>query len=188
MNVKHLSALIVTGTIALGAAPAIADSSDTPQFNFSCKMSEGIPTTFAQPVGKDISKPVFHWKQDALQYKSSSTPQELCDNVTAKLEDYSAQGYDLSEISFVGTKAVDNMPAICATSGQSKNCSKLLFTLSPTATPSAEVVAAEVVTAILNPQLQGEKTVYRDRGVQSTSYQVNFWQLLGLGPNKFFSK
>lgn len=188
MNVKHLSAFIVTGSIALAATPAIADSSDTPQFNFSCKVSEGVPTTFAQPVGSDIAKPVFHWKQEALEYKSSSTPQELCSNVTAKLEEYSATGYDLSQISIIGTKAVDNMPAICATSGQSKDCSKLLFTLSPTINPSPEAVAAHVVTAILNPQLQNEKTVYNDRGVQSTSYQVNFWQLLGLGPNKFLSK
>jgi len=184
MNVKHLSALIVTGTIALGATPAIADSSDAPQFDFSCKMSEGVPTTVAQHVGSDITKPVFHWKQDALQYKSSSTPKELCNNVTAKLQDYSAQGYDLSEISFIGTEQT-GLPAVCATTVGNK-CSKVLFTLN--ASEQAAIDANNVVTAILNPQLQGEKTVTNDRGVQSTSYQVNFWQLLGLGPNKFFSK
>lgn len=187
INTKHLSAFLVTGTLALGASSALADSSDTPQLNFACQITEGVPTTVAQLVGSQSTLPIFHWKQDVLENRSSSTPQQLCDSVTAKLEDYSAQGYDLSKISFIGTQE-SQLPAICATTGQSKICSKMLFTLSPTDKSQPEIVADEVVTAILDPNLQRNKTVFRDRGVQSTSYPVNFWQLFGLSADKFFSK
>ncbi|MDJ0591336.1 MAG: COP23 domain-containing protein [Pleurocapsa sp. MO_226.B13] len=189
MNAKYLSAVLLTGAISLGASPTMADSSDAPQLNFSCQMSEGIPTTVARPVGSQQALPVFHWKQDALKHKSSSTPQELCESVTARLEDYSAQGYDLSKISFVGTQT-QQLPAICATRGLNRDCRKLLFTLSPTEESRPEIVADQVVTAILDPRLQSNKIVFRDRGIQSTSYQVNLLDLLGLnfGTSKFFGK
>ena len=184
MNTKYLSALLAIVPIALGASSAMADSSDTPQFNFSCQMSEGIPTTVAQ-LSSEVQLPIFHRKQDALNNRSSSTPQQLCDSVTAKLKEYSDQGYDLSQISFVGTHT-EQMPLVCANTSRTTGCNKVLFTLGATEKP--EITADEVVAAILDPRLQQNKLVKRDRGVQSTSYQVNFWQLLGLGPNKFFGK
>ncbi len=190
MNAKYLSAVLLTGAISLGASPTMADSSDAPKLNFSCQMSEGIPTTVARPVCSQQALPVFHWKQDALKHKSSSTPQELCESVTARLEDYSAQGYDLSKISFVGTQT-QRLPAICATRGLSRDCRKLLFTLSPTEESRPEIVADQVVTAILDPRLQSNKIVFRDRGIQSTSYQVNLLDLvlgLNFGTSKFFGK
>lgn len=179
MKTKYLSALLVTGAMALGTSPAIADSSDTPKLDFSCQVSNGIPTTVAQTLGSETKLPIFHWKESALAYKTDATPQQLCSDVTDKLKDYSAQGYDLSRISFIGTEQA-GIPVICAnaTSGTSE-CSKMLLTLNKAEQPA--IVADQVVTAILDQSLQKNKVEYKgDRGVQSTSYQVNFWSLLGL--------
>lgn len=184
MNIKHLSTFLVTGTLALGASSAMADSSDTAQFSFSCQVSGGIPTTVAQPTGSENTLPIFSWKQDILANRTPDTPQKLCDKVAAELQSYSATGYDLSQISFVGTEQA-GLPAICATTA-GKDCKKMLVTLKSVEQPS--IVAQDVVSAILNPDLQGNKTVFRDRGVQATSYQVNFWDLFGFGPSKSTGK
>lgn len=171
--------------MALGTSPAIANSPDVPELKFSCQVRDGVPMTVAQTVGSDAKLPIFHWKEAALAYKTDDTPQQLCNDVTAKLEDYSAQGYDLSNISFIGTEQT-GIPVICAsaTSGTSE-CSKMLLTLRPSEQPA--MVADEVVTAILDQSLQKNKVQHRDRGVQSTSYQVDFWSLLGLNL-KFLGK
>lgn len=184
MNTKYLSALLVTGAITLGTSPAMADSSDAPQLNFSCQLIEGVPTTVAQPIGTEDSQAIFHWKNEALSLKSSSTPKQMCDSVAAKLEDYSAQGYDLSKMSFVGTEQA-TLPAICANAAGTPGCSKVLLTLDSADNPAR--VADDLVSTILDPNLQQKKVVRNDRGIQSTSYQVNFWQLLGLN-TKFFTK
>ncbi|MGD1920739.1 MAG: COP23 domain-containing protein [Pleurocapsa sp.] len=185
MKATHISTLLVTGAISLAASPAIADLSDVPQFNFACQITDGVPTTVAQSTDGEKTLSVFNWKQDALASKTLSSPKELCDNVTAKLEGYSADGYDLSHISFVGTQINEGLPAICATTGRGK-CSKVLFTLKPA--NNSETVAQDVVAAILNPELQDKKIEFNDRGVQSTSYQVDFWDLfnLNLAPKILF--
>lgn len=187
MKTKYFSTLLITSAIAMGAAPALADTADAPKLNFACQANNGVPTTVAQYAGGEETMTIFTWKQEALQYKTDATPQELCDNVTAKLENYSAEGYDLSKVSFVGTKEhVTGLPAICASGGSGvPTCSKVLLTLNRS--HDAEIDAEQVVSAILNPQLQGEVQKYSDRGIQSTAYQVNFWDLFGLN-SKFFAK
>ena len=189
MKAEHISTLLLTGAISLAASPALANSSDAPQFSFACQIDDGVPTTVAKDAQSGATRPVFNWKQEVLANKTSSTPKELCDNVTAKLEGYSTQGYDLSQISFVGTSIPNTgLPAICATSSGGKDCSKILFTLKKESSIDSPNVAQEVVTALLNPALQDNKVVFNDRGVQSTSYQVNFWDLfnLSLAPKGLF--
>jgi len=182
MKTKYLSAILVTGAFVLGATPVIAESSEAPELNFSCQVVDGVPTTLAQAGSNEITMPVFHWKQEALAPHSYDTPQQLCDRATAKLEDYSAQGYDLSEISFIGA-AQSGLPSICA-STRNGDCSKVLLTLSSTEKP--DVVAKDIVDAIIAKDLrQFKQEGFNDRGLQSTSYQVNFWSLFGL---KFLSK
>lgn len=182
MKTKYLSALLVTSAMTLGSIPAVAESSGVPELNFSCQVVDGVPTTLAQPSGSEVTMPVFHWKQDALAPHSYDTPQQLCDRATDKLEDYSAQGYDLSEISFIGA-AQSGLPSICA-STKNGDCSKVLLTLSSTEQP--DVVAKDIVDAIIAKDLkQFKQEGFNDRGLQSTSYQVNFWSLFGL---KFLSK
>ena len=189
MKAEHISTLLLTGAITLAASPAMANSSDAPQFSFACQMNDGVPTTVAKNAETGATRPVFNWKQEVLANKTPSSPKELCDNVTEKLEGYSTQGYDISQISFVGTNIANTgLPAICATSSGGRDCSKVLFTLNADSTNESPNVAQEVVTALLNPALQTNKMVYNDRGYQSTSYQVNFWDLfnLSLAPKGLF--
>ncbi len=180
MRTQYISTLLLTSTVVLAAFPAIAGSSDVPQFNFACQMTDGVPTTVAQDAQSGETRPIFNWKKEVLVNRTPSSPKELCDNVTAKLEGYSTDGYDLSQISFVGTKIGDNLPVICATSSGGRDCKKVLFTLNTSSTIESPTVAQDVVAALLSPELQGNKVTFNDRGVQSTSYQVNFWDLFNL--------
>ena len=168
-----LSALLAT--TAMVATPAMADSLDDSKLNFSCQIDRGVPTTLVQFSENEAQLPIFHWKPEAVANKSNDTPQQLCNVVAQKLKSYSAQGYDLSKINFIGTEQ-GGLPVICANAGGT-NCSKILLTLNKAEQPN--VVASNLVDSILDKNLQPQKFEYRDRGVQSISYQVDFWSLLG---------
>ena len=184
MRKKYLSAFLATGAVAL-TTPAMAISSEEPNLNFSCQVTDGVPTTLAQFQISETQLPIFHWKQEALVSRSADSPEKLCNIVAEKLSSYSADGYDLSQINFVGTEQ-DGMPVICANLGGT-GCNKILLTLDRTTEPAA--VASNVVNSILAKNLQQKKTQYKTRGVQSISYQVDFWSLLGLGLKpKFLGK
>ncbi len=184
MKIKYLSALLATGAIAL-SIPAIANSSDEPSLNFFCQVTEGVPITVAKSTESEIQLPIFHWKKEALTYKSDDSPEQLCNMVSEKLENYSDQVYDLSSINFVGTEQ-GGLPVICANAGET-DCSKILLTLRPVSESEPANVARDVVDSILDKNLQLKKFEYRTRGVQSISYQVDFWSLLGLRP-KFLAE
>ena len=176
-----LSALLAT--TAMVATPAMADSPNDSKLNFSCQINQGVPTTVVQFSENQAQLPIFHWKPEAVANKSNDTPQQLCNVVAEELESYSAQGYDLSKINFVGTEQ-GGLPVICANAGGT-TCSKILLTLNKTEQP--DTVASNLVDSILNENLQSQKYEFRTRGVQSISYQVDFWSLLGLSP-KFLGK
>ncbi len=182
MKTRCLSALFATGAIAL-ATPAIANSPEEPSLKFSCQVTEGVPTTVAESSESEVQLPIFHWKKEALTSKSSESPEQLCNMVSEKLENYSAQGYDLSSINIVGTQQ-GGLPVICANAGEN-DCSKILLTLH--AEPQAANAAKDVVSLILDKNLQRNELVTVARGVQSISYEVNFWSLFGIRP-KFLSK
>jgi|GEM_PF-1407873 len=185
MKTKFFSLLLATG-VAVLSTPSIADSADadTAELNFSCQTIDGVDTTVAQSTAGEVQIPIFHWKPEVLANRTSDTPKELCNDVAQKLADLSAD-YELSNVSFIGTTIIPdgNIPTICANSGGAQ-CSKVLFSLNKT-DEKASVVAANVVDAILDKNLEPQKTVMRTRGVQSISYQVDFWSLLGL---KFSNK
>ena len=149
MTIKHLSVLLATSALAVVGTPAFAESTQSPDLNFACQNGD-IPTTVAQTAEGSVSIPVFHWKSEVLP--SYANAQQLCNSVAAKLEDYSAQGYDLSSIDFNGVEQA-GLPVICA-SEQPKGCDKVLFTLKP---EKNSVKATErVLTAILDKSFQGE--------------------------------
>ncbi|MGF1539332.1 MAG: COP23 domain-containing protein [Pleurocapsa sp.] len=174
MSIKHLSALLAGSALVVGTTPAWAESSPSPDLSFTCQTGE-IPTTVAQTADGSVSKPVFNWKSDVLS--GSADAEQLCNQVAAKLQEYSAQGYDLSTMSFNGLDQ-GGLPAICV-AGEANECDKLLFTLTPTERPANE--ADRVLAGILDKSLQGERVQSRDRGIMATSYKVNFWDLFGLG-------
>lgn len=185
MKTKFLTILLATGVAALGT-PAIASSAeaDTSQLSFSCQMIDGVATTVANSAAGDAQIPIFHWKAEVLANRTSDSPKELCNDVAQKLEAISVD-YDFSNINFIGTTIIPDgdIPTICANTG-GPQCSKVLFSLNKT-DDKASVVAGNVVDAILDKNLQPQKTVLTTRGVQSISYQVDFWSLLGL---KFSNK
>jgi hypothetical protein len=168
MNIKHLSPLFVASAITLGVAPAFGEASSDPGVKFSCQINnEGVPTTVAIQSNGDV-QPVFHWNNSDV-LKKQANPQQLCNSVSNKLENY-------PEATF---KPFDQagVPAICVSSSEN-TCDSVLFTLEPTDNPLS--TADRVLAAILDEDLQGNPTTTVDRGLQSTSYKVDFWTLFGL--------
>lgn len=179
--IRHLSILLATSTLAVGVTPTLAETSESSELNFVCEINNGVPTTTARATDSDRALDIFHWKQEELP-SDSANARLLCDSVATKLEDYSSQGHDLSQINFKSDEQ-GGLPAICAT-GVDDMCT-VLFTLAPTDRPID--TANEVLTSILNKDLQAEqlKTESNDRGVQSFSYKVSLLDLLGIGSLKF---
>ena len=177
-----LFSLLLTAGVTTFATPAIANSAESEaKLSFSCQTIEGVATTVAESPTGDVQIPVFHWQPEVLANRTSDSPQELCNDVAQKLETLSVD-YDLSNLNFIGTTMMPegDIPTVCATTGGSQ-CSKVLFSLNATNEETASVVAGNVVDAILDKNLEPQITVLRTRGVQSISYQVDFWSLLGLG-------
>ena len=178
--------LSASTTIAIGIITAIASNSTlASDLAFSCQSNEGTPTTIAKN-SSGTEQPIFHWKLDEASI--SNTPEELCNSVTQKLNTYATEGNDLSALTFKPASVMSedeemtSLPAICV-AGEGEPCKLPLFTLEPAENSlNNESVASNALNSILDPALQANpvKSPGRDRGVQSTSYQVNIWDLLGL--------
>ena len=172
MKNKYLSSLLTTAALALGmtlvgGVPTVASDPV-----FSCQLNEGSLTTVAT-TNDGARQPVFHWNQD--QVTTLANPQQLCDSVSQKLNNYLADGNDLSSVTFKAQEQM-GLPAVCIAE-QDNQCSLLLFTLEPSSRP--RIFANNTLASILDPNLQTNPIKSQDRGVQSTAYKVNFWQLLG---------
>lgn len=168
MNLKYLSPILAASAIAVGATSVLSESTVTQEQKIFCESNNGTPTTVAMVQGE--TKPIFHWRSDALP--PSANPQELCQNVSTKLENYPAQENQLS----FGSYDQGGLPAICAEATPGK-CNLVLFTLAPAENPIEE--GNRVLEGILDSNLQKNKQISNARGVQSISYPVTFWQLLG---------
>jgi Circadian oscillating protein COP23 len=171
---KSLLSLAAIGAIAFATTPAFGESDLSSETTFFCQTDNNIPTTLAKTSNGRVL-PIFHWKADALPPQTDL--QQTCNSVSEKLENYLVSEEDLAAVSFKSTK-LDNIPAICL-AGENKDCNLVLVTLLPVDKPIE--TANEVLESILDPQLQANKAIYNDRGIQSTAYSIDFWQLLGLG-------
>ena len=178
MKNKYLSSLLTIATLALGIYTVEAIVSKVPAIGaesevvFSCQSNEGSLTTVAK-TNDGLSHPVFYWNKD--QEITFSNPQQLCDSVSQKLNDYLAEGKDLSSVTFKAQEQM-GLPAICVAE-EYQQCSLLLFTLKPS--PRPYDFAHQALAAILDQDLQTSPIKSQNRGVQSIAYKVNFWQLLG---------
>ena len=173
MNIKRLSSVAAISAIALGSAtPALAEPSTPSKVTFSCEVSNGIPATILQTEDTQIT--IFNWKSDRLS--PSKNPLKLCNDVTAKLNNYSAnQSHDLSKLTFKAD-VQSQLPTICATDDPAA-CNTVLFTLSPTEQP--EIVANSVLNDILDKSLQSDnQTNDGRRGLQSVSHSVDIFELI----------
>ena len=172
-------------TVAVGFLMSVAQNSAlASDATFVCESNEGTPTTIIKS-NAGATQPIFHWKLDAASV--SNTPEELCDSVTQKLNQYATAGNDLSSLAFIPTTISVNdgemtgLPAVCV-AGESEPCQLTLFTLNTAGADNSQTpktIAGKALDTILDPALKSNVVPSRDRGVQSTSYRVNFWDLLG---------
>ncbi|MGK7895301.1 MAG: COP23 domain-containing protein [Xenococcus sp. (in: cyanobacteria)] len=171
MNIQRLlgRSLLASAIVIIGTTSASGQSSET---IFFCQTNEEIPTTVAQTKNGNL-QPIFHWKSDALP--EGTNPDQLCNTASQQLENYLASESDLSAVNFKSTK-LDKIPVICAT-GETNDCNLVLLTLPPSEQPIE--TANLVLDSILEPQLQGNRLISNERGVQSIYYKINLWQLLG---------
>ena len=168
-----LFSLFVTSMMVSVTNLAYAESTNPSEKTFFCQTDETMSTTLAKASnGENI--PIFNWNQEV--FPPGANLQAICDTVSDKLENYLASENNLSSLRFQTTR-MDYIPAICVTDAE-KNCNLLLLTLEPAEEP---IQAANLVLdSILNPQLKEKKVTSNERGVQSNSYTVSLWDLLGL--------
>lgn len=169
MSLKSLSPICAGLAIAMGATSALAESSISSNRIIFCENSHGMLTTMARTAeGKNL--PIFHWQSESLP--KSSNLKQLCNNVSAKLDNYIAQG---SVLSSFGSYEQVGLPTICA-EDRSARCSLVLFTLPPTENPINE--SNKVLENILDNQFKQEKKVSNVRGIQSIHYRASVLGLL----------
>ena len=165
--------LLAISIIVSVTNPVFGKSTDPSEKTFFCQAEENSLATLAKTSnGENIS--IFNWNREAFPFDTNL--REICDTVSEKLEDYLASEDKLSSLGFKTTK-IAHIPTICLTDTEN-NCNLVLLTLKPAEDPIK--TANLVLDSILNPQLKGEKTKSIERGVQSTSYTVSLWDLLGL--------
>ncbi|ELS02346.1 hypothetical protein Xen7305DRAFT_00020600 [Xenococcus sp. PCC 7305] len=135
----------------------------------SCQTSGAVPATIAKRADGEALT-IFHWKDEVLpEYLNA---QELCAEVSQKLQDYAASGHQLSSFK---THDLDGVPLICAEENTG-DCSLVLFTLNAT---NNQGDSNMILGQILDDKLKGEEIISIERGVQFYGYKVNFWSLLG---------
>ena len=174
-NLLSLSTYIIAGLTltSIGQQPATASDPI-----FFCESDQDMLTTIAK--NKDgQAKPIFYWNLNEVN--TSAEPQELCDSVTQKLNGYQQAGNDLSSLIFTAAtvlddESLDTLPAICI-AGVENTCKVALFTLSSSTNP--QTAASQALDSILDKDLQANPARSATRGLQSTAYEVDFWQLLG---------
>ncbi len=174
MKSQHWSlfSLLAASMIVSVMNPVYGESTASSKKTFFCQADATAPTTFAKASnGESIA--IFNWNREV--FPPGTNLQEICTNVSEKLENYVASENNLSSLSFK-TAQMDHIPAICVTDAE-KDCNLVLLTLAPAEEPIES--ANLVLDSILNPQLQEEKVTSSERGVQSTLYRVSLWELLG---------
>lgn len=169
MKLQYFSPVFAAAAIALGTPPALSDSAPTQGKTIFCQIRNGTPTTIARTADGE-SLPLFHWRTDALP--DSLNPQQLCQDVSEKLQNYYAEG---GQISSFRTHEQAGLPAVCAEATVGR-CSLVLFTLAPTGNL---VESNNVLDGILDSKLKQGQIPLTERGVQSHGYQVSLWDLLG---------
>ena len=175
MKIQNLcfNSLLITITAMVSINPVCSESSGSSKISFFCQSQEGIPTTIVKTENGNM-QPIFYWRSEA--FPTEVNAQQLCDRVSQQLESNLSSDSDLSFLGFKSTK-LEKLPVICTTDNNN-NCNLVLFTLPPTEKPVE--TGNFVLASILEPQLQNNKFISGDRGVQSIYYKVNLWQLLGL--------
>ena len=169
MKNKYLRAIVASIVIALATAPVLNASTNDSNQTFHCQTEGSTLTTVAKKAdGKDL--PIFHWPSEVLpEYLN---PQNLCEDVSRKLQSYATEGNQLSSFR---THDFNGIPLICAEENVD-DCSLVLFSLNPS---NSQRDSNLILEQILDDSLKGEQIRTVERGVQFYGYKVSFWSLLG---------
>jgi|GEM_PF-6766567 len=175
MKIEYLSllSLFATSMMVVIPDPAYGESAIASEKTFFCQDNVTVPTTLAKTTnGENVT--IFNWHSEA--FSPNANLQEICHEVSEKLENYLASEKDLSIGNF-STMQMDNIPAICLTNTDN-DCNLVLFTLEP----KTEAIASAnlVLDSILNPQFKEQKVASSKRCIQSNTYNIKLWELLGL--------
>ncbi len=173
MNTKGLLSLAFLSTLAIAATSVSAEPNLASEKTIFCQLKNNTLTTLVKSSNNKVL-PIFHWKEKALPVETDL--QQMCDRVAEKLENYLASTANLSDVSFKSVK-LENIPTICL-SEDNNSCNLVLFTLAPD--PEPVETANRVLELILDPKLKDNRIISSERGVQSTSYSISFWELLDL--------
>lgn len=169
MNTKYLSPILASIAIAFTITPAVTASTNNSNKDIYCRSDSETPMTIAKKAdGQELT--IFHWKEGALP--ESLNPQQLCEEVSQKLQDYATEGNHLSSFK---TYDLDNIPLICAEANPGY-CSLVLFSLDASNTQADSNL---LLGEILDDSLKQEEIISVQRGVQFYGYKVNLWSLLG---------
>ena len=146
MQNKYLIPFLTCSALALSILPAWGQSNTTSSITFTCEKNQDVPITVAQNnVG--TTQNIFHWKKEALPV--STNPQLFCEEVAQKLNNYAAEGHDLSLIRLTANEQA-GLPMICLTE-QYGICDVVLLILPITEQPIN--TANNTVKAILDREI-----------------------------------
>ena len=138
--------------------PVWGESANKSDITFSCQDERGIPNTIAKnKQGK--TQTVFYWNKDI--FPDTSDTLELCNNVSEKLNNYTAEGKDLSLFVLQANEQI-GLPTVCATE-TGVDCDLVLFTLAPTEEPI--YTAGETLRGILHQEVS-ETSLHATRNNQ----------------------
>jgi tetratricopeptide (TPR) repeat protein len=111
----------------------IANNSSPENITFYCRNINGVPTTFASLSSNDIA--FIKWQNDSLT-TSGYTPQQRCEDVTAKLQESYQQGFK-----YMTTGLMNRQNVVCMTSTEGGSCETLLFALKANSNPNQTLQA-----------------------------------------------
>lgn len=166
---KSLISLLTSTVVTLAIFPALAKSETPSNITFACEDNQGIPVTVAKN-NKGTTQAIFHWKQVALP--NQTIPQETCNLVTEKLNDYVNQSDDLSEL-WIQPGDIAHVPVICV-ERQPQNCEVVIFSFAPSSVPTS--IAHNTLEQILDRKMLNENT-YKYKEKQGFLVKINFSQL-----------
>lgn len=180
MRRKYLFFILISNIIVSTTSRAWGQEISASEIAFACEDNNGTPITVARNQ-EGQAETLFHWKEEVLVDKTRFTNQEICNNISEKLnnygKNYSTKVDDLYSFDLHATEDY-GLPIICMSINS--ECTLPLFALAPSHDGfSATKKAIEVLESSLNPDIiieQRDPCQNRDCP-SSMLYTINLFQL-----------
>lgn len=135
----------------------LSASNTSPAISFFCGESNQIPTTMVRFASTDAQQDLafLRWLENYLP--ANDKPQELCESVSAKLQDY----YENNDIDFeyfsLVVRNIDNESVACIEEGMESGCAEngILFSFNDVSNPN------DALSEMLGEELQATMTQTR---------------------------